>query len=382
MEFPRGPEISLGGARVSPTMDPMHSIPMAVQPIQALDVQAPQPARVLIATDAWRPQVNGVVRTLETTIAHLRDTGTAVEVIAPERFFSFPAPSYPEIRLSLASVRKIAGIYKAFEPDALHIATEGPIGQMTRHWALRRRFHFTTSYHTKFPEYLHDLLRAPVGWGYAVMRRFHNRSAGMMVATPSLEAELKSRGFTVPINRWSRGVDLSLFQPLPKTDEFPRPVLLYAGRVSKEKSIEDFLAADVPGTKVVVGDGPHRAALEKQFPQARFLGYRRGTALAACYANADCFVFPSRTDTFGLVVIEALACGVPVAAYPVIGPKDIITVPGIGCLHENLATAIRTALASADPAACLAHARTFTWENATRQFRNNLRNHRTGKPFS
>jgi glycosyltransferase involved in cell wall biosynthesis len=246
------------------------------------------------------------------------------------------------------------------------VATEGPIGLAVRGLCVRNRWPFTTSYHSKFPEYLEELLRIPAGWSYRYMRWFHSASAGVLVSTPTLEKDLAARGFR-NLERWSRGVDLSLFIPRPKTWEYPRPILLYAGRVSKEKNVETFLSLDRPGTKVVVGDGPIRERLQREYPKVKFLGYRTGLALAECYANADLFVFPSKTDTFGLVMIEAMACGVPVAAYPVVGPIDVVTEPGVGCLDADLGKAVDVALATGDRAACVRHARQFTWERCTYQ---------------
>jgi glycosyltransferase involved in cell wall biosynthesis len=334
--------------------------------------------RILICTDAWHPQVNGVVRTLSTTIDILRKQGHLVEILQPGCFHSFAVPFYPEIRLSFAFVKKVSKVVREFQPDTIHISTEGPIGQAARELCRRRGWRFTTSYHTKFPEYLKQLVKIPLRASYGYMRRFHSLASAMMVATPSLEKELLSRNFKTPIVRWSRGVDLTLFQPRAKESGWNRPVLLYAGRVSKEKNIEAFLQLRVPGTKVVVGDGPIRSKLESAYPDTKFLGYRTGKALADVYANADCFVFPSRTDTFGLVVIEALACGVPVAAYPVMGPVDIITEKGTGALSEDLDTAVRRALIEGDPEACIRHAQKFTWEQSSIQFLNNLRNRFTG----
>ena len=329
--------------------------------------------RLLVATDAWTPQVNGVVRTLETTIARLRDSGTAVEVIEPGAFSGFPMPFYPEIKLCIPEMNVIGRRVADFGPDAVHISTEGPVGVLTREFCRRRRWPFTTSYHTRFPEYLSEMFRVPASAGYHWMRWFHSASAAIMVATPSLEAELRQRRFPERFRRWSRGVDLALFHPregcrLP----YPGPILLYAGRVSKEKNIEAFLSLSMPGTKVIVGDGPIRCALEKQYPDAVFVGYKRGEDLARMYAGADAFVFPSCTDTFGLVMIEAMACGIPVAAYPVIGPIDIVTSPEVGALDADLGHAVARALKDGNADACVAHARGYTWERCTDQFYDNL----------
>jgi glycosyltransferase involved in cell wall biosynthesis len=329
--------------------------------------------RILIVTDAWYPQVNGVVRTLSTTVSKLRDWGHTVEVVEPSQYPQIPAPFYPEIRLALANPARLWHRVEKFAPTHIHISTEGPLGQLVRRFCRIRGWAFSTSYHTRFPEYLHQLARVPESWGYAVLKRFHNAAATMMVATPSLESELRSRGFTALIRRWSRGVDANVFRPREKTpSSYPRPVLLYVGRVSAEKGIEDFLKPLMPGTKVIVGDGPQRADLQQRYPDVKFLGYRQGEALGEIYSMADVFVFPSRTDTFGLVVIEALASGLPVAAYPVTGPKDILTSPGLGALHDDLTVAVTNALATGNRKLCLAAAQAYTWDNCTRQFLENL----------
>jgi glycosyltransferase involved in cell wall biosynthesis len=326
-----------------------------------------RPRRILLATDAWRPQVNGVVRTWETSLAELNRRGYETTVINPGLFRSFPVPFYPEIRLAVPARRRVTALIRSFDPDVVHVATEGPIGLAVRAFCLRNRWRFTTSYHSRFPEYLQQLARVPAGWTYRYLRWFHSMSAAVLVSTPSLESELAARGFR-DLRRWSRGVDLSLFVPRPKSwTQYQRPILLYAGRVSREKNIEAFLTLDRPGTKVVVGDGPFRERLQREFPKVVFLGYRSGTDLAEAYANADVFVFPSKTDTFGLVMIEAMACGVPVAAYPVVGPIDIVTESGVGCLDENLGRAIDGALRDGNPAACVRHAKEFTWEQCTDQ---------------
>lgn len=338
--------------------------------------------RILLATDAWHPQVNGVVRTWTTSIERLQQLGHEVAVIEPNQFAGMPCPLYPEIRLCMPGQNPIARKINTFRPDIIHIATEGPIGLAVRLYCRRRGQFFTTSYHTKFPEYLQRMVGLPSGMSYQFMRWFHSNSAAIMVATPSLEEELRQRGFGPPLRRWSRGVDLELFYPRPKTlFDFPRPILLYVGRVSKEKSIEDFLRVKAPGTKVIVGDGPIRERLEKQYPDAKFLGYRRGQALAECYANADLFVFPSVTDTFGLVMIEALASGVPVAAYPVVGPIDIVNLPKIGALDPNLEVAVERALKESDPVECARIGRQYTWANCTGQLLSNFVHARTGAPL-
>jgi glycosyltransferase involved in cell wall biosynthesis len=329
-------------------------------------------ARILIATDAWRPQVNGVVRTLETTSHVLRRRGHTVEVVEPSCYFAIPVPFYPEISVCIPRPGRIYDRIRRSKPDHVHIATEGPIGLLVRRFCRRHGWRFSTSYHTRFPEYLKKLARVPERWTYAFLRRFHARSSCIMIATPSLEKELRWRGFTSPIRRWSRGVDLAVFHPRPKSDRFTRPVLLYVGRVSHEKNIEEFLKLQTPGTKLVVGDGPARAELQARYPAAVFLGYRTGADLGELYAAADLFVFPSRTDTFGIVLIEALASGVPVAAYPATGPIDIITRDELGAIDDDLTRAVTRALATGDPAACAAAGQSYTWENCTAQFEENL----------
>jgi glycosyltransferase involved in cell wall biosynthesis len=260
-----------------------------------------------------------------------------------------------------------------FRPDHIHISTEGSLGNWVRWLCWRMGWQFSTSYHTRFPEYLYHLANFPEGLTYQFLKWFHNGSSAMMIATPSLERELIGRGFSAPIRRWSRGVDLGIFRPRPKIDRgYKRPVLLYVGRVSHEKGVDDFLKLKVRGTKIVVGDGPARSSLERQYPEAKFLGYRKGHELGEIYAAADLFVFPSKTDTFGVVVIEALASGLPVAAYPVTGPADIVTNEKFGALDRDLGKAVERGLATGDPAACSAEGRKYTWEYCTRQFLSNL----------
>ena len=330
-------------------------------------------ARILIATDAWHPQVSGVVRTLDTTAQLLREWGHAVEVIEPSAFPSVPTPFYPEIPLCTMRTGRVYERILRFRPDNVHISTEGPIGFWVRRFCRRAGWRFNTSYHTRFPEYLKRLARVPEGITYRFLKWFHGRSSCMMVATPSLEKELFSRGFRSPMRRWSRGVDLDTFRPRPRTaTNYPRPILLYVGRVSHEKGIDDFLKLNTPGTKLVVGDGPARAELERKHPDAVFLGYRKGEALGEVYAAADLFVFPSRTDTFGIVVIEALASGLPVAAYPVTGPMDIVTRDELGALDTDLGRAVERALAHGNPAACREEGAQYTWSRCTQQFLENL----------
>jgi glycosyltransferase involved in cell wall biosynthesis len=331
--------------------------------------------RIIIATDAWKPQLNGVVRTLETLGEILSRFGNEVRYITPNEFRSVPLPSYPEIRLSLLPNRRVSKIINEFKPDAIHIATEGPIGRATRRFCKRRGYPFTTSFHTRFPEYAAERWRVPISWGYAILKDFHKDGETMMVATPGLIGELEEKGFT-KMKLWARGVDLDAFAPGDRSflDQYPRPIFLYVGRLAVEKSIEDLLSTDLPGTKLIVGEGPQRAELEANYKDAVFVGPKFGEELTKYYQGSDVFVFPSRTDTFGLVNVEALACGVPVAAYPVRGPLEILAgaPEGCGAMHEDLQIACLQALEKRDPAACRAHAEKFSWEAASRQFIANL----------
>ncbi len=331
--------------------------------------------KIVVATDAWKPQLNGVVRTLETLGDILSDFGNEVLYITPNDFKSVPLPSYPEIRLSLMPNRKVAKLINEFQPDAIHIATEGPIGRATRRFCKRRGYPFTTSFHTRFAEYANERWKVPTTWGYAVLKDFHKDGETMMVATPGLIEELKERGFN-RMKLWARGVDLDQFKPGDRSflDHFERPVFLYVGRLAVEKSIEDFLELDLPGTKVIVGEGPQREELEEKYKSAQFVGPKFGDDLTRYYQGSDVFVFPSRTDTFGLVNVEALACGAPVAAYPVRGPLEILdgAPPGCGALDEDLKKACLAAYEQRDPAACRLWAENFSWEAASRQFIANL----------
>jgi glycosyltransferase involved in cell wall biosynthesis len=328
--------------------------------------------KILIVTDAWFPQVNGVVRTIDTTKRELEKLGHTVEIISPETFRTIPLPTYPEIRIAIAPGRRIRKAIDAMNPHAIHLATEGPLGFAARRYCLKRKIPFTTAYHTRFPEYVRDRAPIPLALTYRIVRRFHAPSSAVMVATPSIERALTDRGFK-NIRRWGRGVDTDLFHPRDKAFlDGPRPILMYVGRVSVEKNIEAFLALDVPGTKYVVGDGPQLQDLKTRYPDARFVGSRHGEDLAKHYAAADVFVFPSRTDTFGLVLLEALASGVPVAAYPVPGPIDVLNGAAVGVLDEDLASAVRRALEiPADR--CRAFALGHSWQTSSQQFLDNLR---------
>jgi glycosyltransferase involved in cell wall biosynthesis len=323
--------------------------------------------RVLVATDAWHPQVNGVVRTLNSLARAAAKLGVCIEFLSPEGFPSFPVPTYPGLRLALPSRRRIAERIEAARPDAIHIATEGPIGFAVRAYCRRRGRPFTTSYTTRFPEYIAARSPVPAAWIYAVLRWFHAAAMVTMVATPSLKTELGERGFA-NLGMWTRGVDIDLFRPDRAIDlGFPRPVFMTVGRVAVEKNLEAFLSLDLPGTKVIVGTGPQEAELKRKFPETKFLGMLDNGILAAHLAGADVFVFPSLTDTFGIVQLEALASGVPIAAFPVTGPKDVVADHPIGVLHEDLAVACRGAL-SISREACRAFALNYSWENSARQF--------------
>ena len=330
------------------------------------------PRKFLVVTDAWYPQVNGVVRTLATTGSELEKLGHTVKFIGPNQFRTAPMPGYREIRLALMPRRKLEKLITEYAPDVIHIATEGPLGWAARGICRDRRLVFTTSYHTRFPEYVAKRLPVPCSVSYALLRRFHRWSAAVMVSTPTLSNALASRGFD-NLKRWTRGVDTDLFRPRQK--DFiadPRPISLYVGRVAVEKDIEAFLDLDVPGTKYVVGTGPLLDTFKRRYPDVRFVGARHGEELARYYAAADVFVFPSRTDTFGLVMLEALASGVPVAAYPVPGPLDVIGDETVGVMDDDLGTAVRKAL-ELDAERCREYALGYSWQAATHQFLSNTR---------
>jgi glycosyltransferase involved in cell wall biosynthesis len=329
--------------------------------------------RIAIVTDAWEPQVNGVVRTLKAVREELEGQGHIIRVISPDLFYSLPCPTYPEIRLAMARTMTVGSMIADFAPDAIHLATEGPLCVAARRWCLRRAIPFTTAYHTQFPDYAAKRTGMPAEWFWRYIQWFHAPSSAVLVSTASVRATLRAHGID-RLRHWGRGVDLACFRPdaapLDALAGLPRPIQLYVGRVAVEKNIEAFLASDVQGTKVVVGDGPARAALEAAYPDAIFLGAQSGEALAGAYAGADVFVFPSRTDTFGLVMIEALACGTPVAAYPVTGPIDVID-ETIGAMDEDLDDAIRRAL-TRDRADCAAYGGRFSWAASAAEFRDAL----------
>lgn len=336
--------------------------------------------RIVLISDAWHPQVNGVVRTLEETSSRLADLGHDILMITPDRFVSMPCPTYPEIRLALVRPMALRKDMDAFDPHAIHIATEGPLGLAGRRYCLRRGVPFTTAFHTRFPDYVaaRTGLSPQLFWRY--LRWFHGPSTGVLAATDRLADELTGHGIG-PIRKWGRGVDVDLFRPDVTPDAriaaLSGPVQLYVGRVAIEKNLAAFLSAPTPGSKVIVGGGPALESLQSQYPQALFTGPLKGEALAAAYAAADVFVFPSLTDTFGLVMIEAMASGLPVAAFPVAGPLDIIGADGrgvwpgfaspVGALDDDLTRAIHRAL-ECKPDDCLAYARYYSWSAALQQF--------------
>jgi glycosyltransferase involved in cell wall biosynthesis len=327
--------------------------------------------RILVATDAWHPQVNGVVNTYRQISERVDSFGCKIEFITPNEFFSVPCPTYPSIPLALLSARTISRRVDRFSPEYIHVATEGTIGLVCRHYCRKAGRPFTTSYHTRFPEYISSRFPVPESWGYSFERWFHNSGVGMMVVTKSLAANLAGRGFR-NIYPWSRGVDLTLFHPRDvRLFGTEQPVFLYVGRIAIEKNIESFLKLDVPGLKVVVGGGPQLEQLKSRYPDIMFTGPKYGVELAEHYASADVFVFPSLTDTFGNVMLEALASGVPVAAYPVTGPKDLLLDGKVGVMACDLAEAAKACL-TLDRKQCREYAANYSWENCTRQFINNI----------
>lgn len=326
--------------------------------------------KITIVTDAWRPQINGVVRSIEYTVAELVQMGVEVALITPQMFTNIPCPTYPEIRLALTAPGQVGQMLVRQMPTYVHIATEGPLGLSARHWCMRNGKPFSTSYHTRFPEYVSARWPVPESLLYAYVRRFHNAGNICMVATESLQAELEGKGFN-NLQRWSRGIDTKLFRPMQRLESpfgLPRPIFMTVGRIAVEKNLPAFLDLDLPGSKVVVGDGPAREELQARYPDVHFTGFRTGQALAEAYAQADVFVFPSKTDTFGNTILEALASGVPVAAYPVTGPGDILKGHAdAGIVDEDLAAAaIRALDCSATAAVSLVQA--YSWRAATEQF--------------
>ena len=325
--------------------------------------------KILIVSDAWEPQVNGVVRTLQAMRRELSAMGHVVELLTPDLYYSLPCPTYPEIRLAMAWPSSVGARIAAFAPEAIHLATEGPLCLAARRYCLTHGLAFTTAYHTQFPDYVERRTGIPASAVWRYIRWFHAPACNVLASTPSIRAELMAHGIT-RLAPWGRGVDLTLFGPHgdghPAFADLPRPIQLYVGRVAVEKNVGAFLGTRHPGTRVVVGDGPARAQLQAQHPDALFMGKLEGTELAAAYAGADVFVFPSRTDTFGLVIIEAMACGTPVAGYPVTGPRDIVTAE-TGALDEDLDVAIAAAL-TRDRAAAARLGASYSWTASANQF--------------
>lgn len=332
--------------------------------------------KIVIVTDAWEPQVNGVVRTLGKTRDHLTDLGHDVHMITPALFKTVPCPSYPSIRLALFPGKRVRQLLSELKANAIHIATEGPIGSAARKWCIKNKVKFTTSYHTQFPEYIRLRVPIPLSWTYAWFRRFHRKAERTLVPTESQRQSLVERGFK-NVKVWGRGVDNSIFTPdNPVEYALPKPIFINMGRVAVEKNITAFLDLDLPGSKVVIGDGPDLEELKGRYPDVYFTGAKFGKELAEHVAGGDVFVFPSKTDTFGLVILEAMACGLPVAAYPVTGPKDIIINGETGAMDEDLAKAVGTAL-TLTPSACLNYADKHTWRACTEVFAGYMHNNET-----
>lgn len=326
--------------------------------------------KILIATDAWVPQVNGVVRTYQRLEEELIKLGHEVFYITPSDFYTVPCPTYPEIRLSFVRQKSVSEFIHKYQPDAIHVATEGPIGWATRRACLKRGFGFTTAYHTRFPEYVTERVYLPLSFLYRFVRTFHNAGDGIMVATNSLKNELFDRGFS-PLKSWTRGVNTEFFKPRDCRLFGNEKVALYVGRVAPEKNLDAFLKLDLGVTKVVVGDGPYLKHLKRAYHDVIFTGAKEGEELSQCYSSADVFVFPSLTDTFGIVLLEAMASGVPVAAYPVTGPIDVVEDGVTGCLRDDLGLAIKNAL-ELDRDVCRTKALEFSWQRCAELFVENL----------
>jgi glycosyltransferase involved in cell wall biosynthesis len=327
--------------------------------------------KIMIITDAWEPQINGVVRTLKQTRKELILMGHQVEMITPQEFMTFPCPTYPDISLSILPAKKVSKRIRSFKPDAIHISTEGPLGLAARSFAIKNKIPYSTAYHTRFPEYVYARTRIPLSWTYRFLRWFHGPSCAVMAPTPAIVAELQKRKFKNVV-LWSRGVDLDRFQYQPSISiDTPKPIFLCVGRVAVEKNIEAFLSIDLPGSKVVIGDGPSLSILKDKYPNATYLGAKDQVDLPPYYSSADVFVFPSKTDTFGLVILEAMACGLPVAAYPVPGPIDVIGNSGAGVLKDDLREACLEALTIPKENA-ISHAKLYSWKSASEQFAKHL----------
>lgn len=360
------------GPSVTPAFDPTSNQPIAPE---SFPEALPPGSTIVIATDAWHPQVNGVVVTMSTLVSILKGYGYRVITITPEGQTSVPMPTYPEIRLSVRPNKVVREALDGVTPDSIHVVTEGPLGMAARKWARKHKVPFTTAYHTKFPEYLAARFPIPVSLGTKLIRWFHGPSSGVMVATPSLARDLEGKGFQ-NVRPWTRGVQVDMFKPMTDRAEadrllpYPRPIGVYVGRIAVEKNIEAFLKTTSVATKVLIGGGPQMDSLKAKYPDAVFLGPKFGEDLASHVAAGDLFVFPSLTDTFGLVQIEALACGLPVAAYPVTGPLDVLT-PKVGAMANDLDQAITKAL-TLDKEACRAHALSYSWDSCARLFLDNL----------
>ena len=327
--------------------------------------------KLAIVTDAWKPQVNGVVTTLGKTRDTAQQLGHQVTITNPSACKTIPCPTYPEIRLALNPGAYIKREIASFQPTHIHIATEGPLGLSARRFCINNGYAFTTSYHTQFPEYIRERAPIPLSLSYKFFRTFHSKATRTMVGTPHQREMLEQREFK-NIVLWSRGVDTTIFKPSSKDFlDYPRPIWIYVGRVAVEKNIETFLSLDLPGTKVVIGDGPAMPELQAKYSDVKFEGYKFGQELATYVASGDVFVFPSLTDTFGVVMLEAMACGLPVAAFPVTGPRDVVREGVTGCLNKDLKTAAISAL-KLNPTDCLQQAQEYTWEKATQQFIDNL----------
>lgn len=327
--------------------------------------------RIMIVTDAWAPQVNGVVRTIKSTRKELEAMGHVVDILTPLEFKTIPCPTYPDIRLSLFAADRAKRRISEFHPDSLHIATEGPLGLAARSWAIKNDFPFTTAYHTRFPEYVHARFRVPLAWTYQYLKWFHGKAKAVMAPTQVVKSDLNKYGFRNVVI-WGRGVELDIFYPrdVRKLDTSP-PIFLYVGRVAVEKNIEAFLKLSLPGSKWVAGEGPALNELKAKYPDTNFLGVLNQTELAEIYSSADVFVFPSKTDTFGLVLLEAMACGLPVAAYPVTGPLDVIGDSSGGSLNTDLERACMDAIGLRREDA-VNHAKKYSWSTSTKQFLQHL----------
>ncbi|MGH1542943.1 MAG: glycosyltransferase family 4 protein [Arenicella sp.] len=327
--------------------------------------------KLLLITDAWSPQTNGVVTTLKTVLTELEKRGYQTDVIHPGLFNTIPLPFYPEIKLAIMPARKMRRLIEAFKPDHVHIATEGTLGAAAKRIFDNRGWRYTTSLHTKFPEYVNARLPfIKVEWGYSVLKRFHQKASSVLVTTSSLRDELMANGLDKEnLVIWGRGVDSDHYRPDPEklnNADKELPLLTYVGRLAIEKNLQAFLDVDVPGRKRLVGDGPQRAELERKYPEVEFAGYKYGEDLVSEYQQADVFVFPSRTDTFGLVMLEAMACGTPVAAFPVPGPVDVVQQSKTGVLDEDLASAIKGAL-QLNRQDCREYAEKQSWQAVTQR---------------